>query len=648
MSPFPRFIANLAAGAVLLLTGHLDAQQPAANPPRSAGSESRRVSSQSTNDPIARIRDEGSNRSEVMDTLTYLTDVIGPRLTGSPNLKRANEWTRDKLTSWGLTNAQLQGWPFGRGWSLKRFSAQVIEPQNIPLAAWPQAWSCGTDWPVVAEVIYLNAKTEADLEPFKGRLKGAIVLVSSPRNVPQRYEPLASRLTDSELLRLANATPGSRDLYTWMVRPTNSPSAAAGPSRLSNTNRSTASPAPPRTNEVRAAATTNQPPARPPRQINSYERIPFAVKEGAAVIVLCSPKGDGGTLLSQAVTVFPPTSGGTNRPAASGRSPWSTNAPAGPAEITLAAEDYNRLVRMIERGEKLKMAVDLQVQFQTGDLMAYNTLAEIPGTDLKDELVMLGGHLDSCHVGTGATDNAAGVAACMEAVRILQAVKLQPRRTIRIGLWAGEEQGYLGSRAYLNQHFGYYTNATNVAATRSPRDESQRSASRSSRSRSNRTLVRQPDYEKLSAYFNLDNGGGKIRGIYAQGNEAVRPIFRRWLEPFADLGAETLTAANTGGTDHIPFDTIGLPGFQFIQDPIDYMVRTHHTTADVSDRIQADDLKQAAVIIAAFVYHTAMMDDKLPRKPGATPERPAEPKPAEPRPAEPSKPVARVAPRALP
>ena len=644
MSPFPRFTVNLAASAVLLLVGALAAQEPTANPPRAAGREPRRGSGRATNDPITRIRDEGLNRSEVMDTLTYLTDVIGPRLTGSPSLKRANEWTRDKLASWGLTNAHLQGWPFGRGWSLKRFSAQVVEPQDIPLAAWPQAWSCGTDWPVVAEVVYLNAKTEAELDQFKGRLKGAIVLVSSPRNVPQRYEPLASRLTDSDLLRLANAAPGRRDFYPWMFRPTNAPPSANEPGRRFNPDRSAASSAPPRTNEVRAAATTNQPPARPPRQIGSFERVPFAVKEGAAVIVMCSPKGDGGTLLSQAAMVFPTASPGTNRPTASWRSPWSTNAPAGPPQITLAAEDYNRLVHMIARGEKLKMAVDLQVQFQTNDLRAYNTLAEIPGTDLKDELVMLGGHLDSCHVGTGATDDAAGVAACMEAVRILRALKLQPRRTIRIGLWGGEEQGFLGSRAYLNQHFGYYTNATNVAATRSPRDESQRSASRSSRSRSNRTLVRQRDYDKLSAYFNLDNGGGKIRGIYAQGNEAVRPIFRRWLEPFADLGAETLTAANTGGTDHIPFDEIGLPGFQFIQDPIDYMVRTHHTTADVSDRIQADDLKQAAVIIAAFVYNTAMMDDKLPRKTIATPPQ----RPAEPKPVEAPKPVARVAPRAMP
>ena len=300
MSLIPRFFTHLAAGVALMLAGALGAQQPTSNPSRSSG--------QSTNDPIARIRDEGLNRSQAMDLLTHLTDVIGPRLTGSPNLKRANEWTRDKLASWGLTNAHLHGWPFGRGWSLRRFSAQVVEPQNIPLVAWPQAWSCGSDWPVVADVVHLNAKTETELDQFKGRLKGAVVLVSSPRAVPQRYEPLASRLTDSDLLRLANATPGRRDTYTWMNRPTNAPPSANVPARSPRTDRSEASSQPPRTNEVRAAAATNQPSARPPRQIGTYERIPFAIREGAAVIVLCSAKGDAGTLMAQWAMVFPPAS----------------------------------------------------------------------------------------------------------------------------------------------------------------------------------------------------------------------------------------------------------------------------------------------------------------------------------------------------
>jgi Zn-dependent M28 family amino/carboxypeptidase len=268
------------------------------------------------------------------------------------------------------------------------------------------------------------------------------------------------------------------------------------------------------------------------------------------------------------------------------------------------------------------MAVEFQARFHDEDLTAANTVAEIPGSDLKDEIVMLGAHLDSWHSGTGATDNGAGVAAVMEAARIIQAAKLQPRRTIRVALWSGEEQGLLGSRAYVAKHFGYNTNITNAAIIRSPRDQENSSAARNaaSRPRPTRKLIRHRDYETFSAYFNLDNGTGKIRGVYMQGNEGVRPIFRRWLQPFYDLGAETLTLANTGGTDHLPFDAIGLPGFQFVQDPIEYWTRTHHSNADVYDRIQADDMKQAATIMAAFAYNAAMLDERLPRKPMDEPE----------------------------
>jgi Zn-dependent M28 family amino/carboxypeptidase len=299
--------------------------------------------------------------------------------------------------------------------------------------------------------------------------------------------------------------------------------------------------------------------------------------------------------------------------------PWMTNSPSIPPQITLAVEDYNRLVRMIELDQKLSMAVELQVRFHDEDRMAYNTIAEIPGTDLKDEIVMLGAHLDSWHSGTGATDNGAGVAATMEAVRILAALKLQPRRTIRIGLWSGEEQGLLGSKAYVAKHFGYFkTNAPATTAIRAPRDKAgENSSAKSSGTNAppKRRLVRESEYEKLAAYFNLDNGAGKIRGIYMQGNESVRPLFRRWLAPFADLDAETLTLSNTTGTDHLSFDAIGLPGFEFIQDPLEYRSRTHHSNQDVFDRIQPDDLKQAATIIAAFVYNAATVQDKLPRKP---------------------------------
>jgi len=607
MSHLFKWIPRVVVAVGLLLAPALSAQEPS-----TAG----RVGA----DTIARIRDEGLNRSQVMETLTYLTEVIGPRLTGSPNLKRANEWTRDQMVSWGLTNAHLEAWgPFGRGWSLQRFSAQVVEPQAIPLIAWPKAWSGGLDAPVVADVVYLDAKTEADLEKYKGKLKGAVVLISSPRAVPAHFEPLASRLSESNLLRLANATPSGRRAFTGRRASTNAPSAPSPTSTPPPVSGATRTNVPPQPGEARPAAANqpaDPPPARPSRQIGSGERLPFAVREGAAVIVSNSSQGDGGTLFIGAATVVPPSSPGTNRPAMSGRSPWAANAPAGPAQITLAVEDYNRLVRMIERGEKLKMAVDLQVQFHDRDPMAYNTFAEIPGSDLRDEVVMLGAHLDSEHSGTGATDDGAGVAVCMEAVRILQTLKLQPRRTIRVGLWSGEEQGLLGSRAYVSKHFGYYTNATNVAALRSPKDQSEQPAVRpSSSSRPSRKLVRQRDYDRLSGYFNFDYGAGKIRGVYLQGNEAVRPLFRRWLEPFRDLGAETLSASGAGGTDHLAFDAVGLPGFQFIQDPLEYWTRTHHANADVLDRVQPDDLKQASVIMAAFVFNTATLDEKLPRKP---------------------------------
>lgn len=553
-----------------------------------------------TNDPVARIRDEGLNRSQVMKTLSYLTDVIGPRLTGSPQMRRANEWTRDQLSSWGLKNAQLEAWgPFGRGWSLHRFSAQVIEPHTIPLIAAPKAWTPGFEQPVTGEVIFIEAKSEADLDKYKGKLKGAILLAAEPREVRARFEPLALRISESNLLRLANAGAGnSRDFF---------PGRNAG--------------IPPATN---AAPSTNRPTGpRGGAPFSLSSRIlSLALSEGAALVLTPSYTGDGGTLFVEQVSVPSAASRGTNAPGTNApvtrSSPWATNAAAFPAQLAVAIEDYNRLVRMIRQGEKLKMTVDLQVKFHDADLMAYNTVAEIPGGDLKDEIVMIGAHMDSWHSGTGATDNGAGVAATMEAVRILKTLDLKPRRTIRIGLWSGEEQGLLGSRAYVSKHFGYYTNVTNSASTafRSPREESNnpRRVRAGATNSITRKLVRHRDHEKFSAYFNLDNGTGKIRGVYMQNNEAVRPLFRKWLLPFSDLGAETLTYGNTSGTDHLSFDGIGLPGFQFIQDPIDYWTRTHHSNEDVFDRIQADDMKQAATIMAAFLWNAATLDGKLPRK----------------------------------
>jgi Zn-dependent M28 family amino/carboxypeptidase len=280
-------------------------------------------------------------------------------------------------------------------------------------------------------------------------------------------------------------------------------------------------------------------------------------------------------------------------------------------QMVMSIEHYNRLVRMLDAGEKVKMAVNIGVEWHDKDLMAYNTIAEIPGTDLKDEIVMLGGHMDSWHAGTGATDNGAGVAVGMEAVRIIQALGLKPRRTIRIALWSGEEQGLLGSRAYVAEHLGKMETPTTASAM-GP-------AAGNGNARPDPpplpVLVKKPDYEKFSSYFNLDNGTGRIRGVYLQGNESVRALFRQWLTPFRDMGAATLSISNTSGTDHLSFDAIGLPGFQFIQDEIEYDTRTHHSNQDVFDRIQGDDMKQAATIMAAFIYNAATMDAKVPRKP---------------------------------
>jgi carboxypeptidase Q len=571
-------------------------------------------------DAVARIRDEGLNHSQVMETLTYLTEVIGPRLTGSPNLKRANEWTRDKLASWGLTDAHLEAWgPFGRGWSLKRYSAQIVEPQAILLIGCPNAWSPGLDRPLVADVVFLDVRTNTDLEKYKGKLSGTIVLASPLREIKPRFEPLANRLQETNLLRLANAAePGGQGPRTNRF-------GAGGPQRPgADSGRrgrlDSGSPDAPAsgTNASRAGVAPEGrrfPPGGPGR--GPGRNLAFLAKEGAALVVNSSSLGDGGTYFVAAASV-PGPEGRTGFSPTNMVRAWATNVPAFPPQITLATEDYNRLVRMIQQGEKLKMAVDLQVQFNGDDLMAYNTVAEIPGSDLKEEIVMLGGHLDSWHAGTGATDNAVGVAAVMEAARILKALKLQPRRTIRVGLWSGEEQGLYGSKAYVGRHFGYYTNAAPTEVLRSPKDPAndEPAAARSAtNSPPTRRLIRQPEYEELSAYFNLDNGAGKIRGIYMQGNESVRPLFRRWLEPFRDMDAETLTISNTGGTDHQSFDAIGLPGFQFIQDPLDYGSRTHHSNEDVLDRIQPDDLKQIAVILAAFAYDAATLDQKLPRKP---------------------------------
>ncbi len=460
-----KMTALLAAAAMvpaLALRAQQAAPAAAAQPATKAAAQAAPATTKATTstDPIERIKEEGLKRSQVMATLSYLTDVIGPRLTGSPNLKRANEWTRDKLTAWGLLNARLEPWgPFGRGWTLKKFSAQIVEPQCIPLIGFPKAWSPGTDGTLTAPVVYFNPKTEAEFASYKGKLKGAIVLTSPPREVNARFEPLAARKTDSELLALADAAePNARGLGRRGAQAQGPAQVAAAGTAAANGRAAGAGAA--GGEQPRGGRFMMTPERRAELEL-SRKKVQFLAGEGVGLLVDASSNGDGGTFFVQQATIpGAPLPFGQGGQAAGGQapprrvSPWDKDAPKIPPQVTLAKEHYNRLVRMSEQGEKLTMAVDIAVEFHDGDLMAYNTVAEIPGTDLKDEIVMLGGHMDSWHSGTGATDNGAGVSCAMEAVRILKALDLKPRRTVRIGLWTGEEQGLLGSRAFVKEHFG--------------------------------------------------------------------------------------------------------------------------------------------------------------------------------------------------
>ena len=497
---------------------------------------------------VERIKDEEMNRSQYMEILSHLTEEIGPRLTNSPNFRKAATWTKDQLSQWGLQNAHLEPWgPFGRGWSLQRFSAEVTSPNYFPLIAYPKAWSPSTKGEVTADVVFVDAKNEADLQKYKGTLKGKIVLASPPRAVEAHFEPTATRWTDEDMLKYAMDEP----------YPPDNPVLATPPSK----------------EQMEAARFAGQ-------------RFLFIAQEGAAVVMTPSPVADGGTI--QVMSAAIPYPADTPREK---RLPiWNPGSGQTMPQIAVAAEHYNRMVRMIQHGVQLKMSVNIAAQYHNDDLMSTHTIAEIPGTDLKDEVVMIGAHLDSWHAGTGATDNGAGVALMMETVRLLQTLKLQPRRTIRIALWGGEETAG-GSRYYVQQHFGKLDRSTNPPK-----------------------LVTTPEYDKFSAYYNFDAGTGKVRGVFLANNEGLRPIFRTWLKPFVSMGAGTLTANGDWGSDFVWFDEINLPIVNFIQDEIEYETRTHHTNQDVLDRIQIDDMKQAAIITTYFVYQTAMRDQKLPHK----------------------------------
>jgi carboxypeptidase Q len=482
-------------------------------------------------DAIYRIKEEGLQRSKVMEIESYLTDVYGPRLTGSPNMKEAADWAQKTMKDWGLANVHLESWPFGRGWQNQLFVAMAMTPRAYPLIAYPKAWTPGTNGPVTGEAVIAVINEEKDFATFRGKLRGKFVLGTAMRDVPAHFEAPGRRYTEAELADLSKQ-----------------PEASGRGGRGG------------RGGNFQAVQDFNK------------KKTQFWIDEGIAALLDIS-RGDGGTLFVQG--------GGSRDP----------KDPPSPPQVVIAVEQYGRIVRTLEKKIPVTLSMNIDNKFYDADLNSFNVVGELPGTDKADEVVMIGAHFDSWHTGTGATDNAAGSAIMMEAMRLLKTTGVKLRRTVRIGLWGGEEEGLLGSKEYVKAHYG---------------DPA--------------TMQLKPEHAKLAGYFNVDNGTGLIRGVYLQGNEAVAPIFQQWMEPFKNMGMTTLTIRNTGGTDHLSYDAVGLSGFQFIQDEVEYNARTHHSNMDVYERIQANDMMRNAVIVASFVMNTANRDEKLPRKPLPTPQ----------------------------
>jgi carboxypeptidase Q len=495
---------------------------------------------------ITRIRYEGFRNSKVMDYATGLMDSIGERLTGSPNMKRANEWTRDQLTAMGLSNAHLEPWgPFGRGWSNQYVNVRMTAPDIAPLLVYAKAWTPSTNGVVTGKCIRVNIEKKEDFDKYKGKLAGLILIFGPDAEVKPIIEAPYKRYTDDELAKTAEyQIPGERPPFRF------------------------------------ADFVKRQQFVKELNQFLADEKV-------LAVIDHSRGTAGGGTVFVQ--------SGGS----------YKTGETTTIPQLTMASEHWSRISRLLDQKKEVTLELNVVNTFYDDDPMQYDTIAELPGTDKKDELVMLGAHLDSWHAGTGATDNGAGTIVMMEAMRILKTLDIKPRRTIRIGLWSGEEEGLLGSQGYVQQHFG----------SRPPMDDPGMKGMPTLMRREAGPVTVKPEQAKVSGYFNVDNGTGKIRGIYLQENEAVLPIFEAWMRPFKDLDMTTITMRNTGGTDHQSFDAVGIPGFQFIQDPVEYESRTHHSNMDVYDRLQPEDLKQMAVIVASFVYNAAMRDQMLPRKP---------------------------------
>lgn len=515
---------------------------------------------------VNRIRSEEFEHSKVMEHLEYLTDVYGPRLTASPEFQQAADWALKRLESYGLSNAHLEKWgPFGRSWSLEQYSVEMLQPRYSLLDAAPLAWSKSTKGPVTAGVIlaplpartFDPAQAEKDLDSYiakyKGKLHGKIVLISQEAQVRVNAEsqPLFRRYTDAELADIAKAPEPVLHIEISPNEPLKVPEEPTA--RL----------------EYLASLPENlREEMRKRGQAVQNKRNRFFDEEGVVAVVQDDSR-------AHDALVFAEAAGSRN-----------AKDPQAPPAFIVTKEHYDRLLHLIRLKEPLQLRVNLRAKESAADVDAQNIVAEIPGTTKADEVVMVGAHFDSWHSGTGATDNAAGSSVMMEVVRLLKALDLKMDRTVRIALWSGEEEGLLGSEAYVKEHFG-----------------------------DPKTMQLTAAHAKLSGYFNLDNGSGKIRGVYLQGNDAMRPLFTSWLAPFRDLGVTTITIRNTGGTDHLSFDALGLPGFQFIQDPLDYFTVTHHSGMDVYDHAKAGDLMQASAVIASVVYDAATRPEMLPRKP---------------------------------
>jgi carboxypeptidase Q len=505
----------------------------------------------------ANIRTEALNRSHVMEYASALTDGIGPRLTGSPNLKKANEWTRDQFTAMGCANAHLEDWgEFGMGWVQLNTWVRMKTPDTAVFIAQAAPWSPSTKGPASGPAIYVDIKDERDFEKYRGKLSGKIVLLGEMREVKPVDKPLFTRYEDADLKKLEE--------YPVHVQPQGN-------------------------RDIAAILKRSQ----------FRENLgKFLADEQALAVLLPSRDGEngggsGGTIFDDNGSSF-----GTMVYHRDRTNPL-------PLAVT-AIENYGRVYRLLKANVPVTLEVNIESQFTGDHEHGFDTIAEIPGTDpkLKDEVVMVGGHLDSWISATGATDNGAGTVVAMEVMRILTALHIQPRRTIRVALWTGEEQGLYGSQGYVRQHFGVIPRSTDPEQLKLP--EWLRKI--------NGPIQVLPEQSKISGYFNVDNGSGKIRGIYLQQNGAVESVFKQWMEPLKDVGVTTITLRNTGGTDHLSFDAVGLPGFQFIQDPLDYASSTHHSNMDTYERLQPEDLAQAAFVEAIFVYNAAMRDQMLPRK----------------------------------